>query len=85
MRNAEVVRLGGCQLSLPAALEPSAIANLMTKDGARKIAAGIAKPRELLTRWKDAVAAIALSEPHIAWFETAVIVDNESHQVKVSD
>jgi hypothetical protein len=35
--------------------------------------------------WKDAVAAIALSEPHIAWFETAVIVDNESHQVKVSD
>ena len=35
--------------------------------------------------WKDAVAAIALSEPHIAWFETAVIVDNETHQVKVSD
>jgi hypothetical protein len=35
--------------------------------------------------WKDAVAAIALSEPHIAWFDTAVIVDNESHQVKVSD
>jgi hypothetical protein len=35
--------------------------------------------------WRDAVAAIALSEPHIAWFETAVIVDNETNQVKVSD
>jgi len=35
--------------------------------------------------WKDAVAAIARSEPHIAWFETAVVVDNENHEVKVSD
>jgi hypothetical protein len=35
--------------------------------------------------WKDAVAAVALSEPIIAWFETAVIVDNENHQIKVLD
>jgi hypothetical protein len=35
--------------------------------------------------WKDAVAAIAQSEPTIAWFETAVIVDNQSRDVTVSD
>jgi hypothetical protein len=35
--------------------------------------------------WKDAVAAIARSEPHIAWFETTVVVDNEGHRVTVSD
>jgi hypothetical protein len=34
--------------------------------------------------WKDNVAKIAASEPQIAWFETGVVVDNETQKVKVA-
>jgi hypothetical protein len=34
--------------------------------------------------WKDNVRKVAVSEPDIAWFETPVVVDNETHQVKTA-
>ena len=34
--------------------------------------------------WKDNIRKVALSEPNIAWFETPVVVDNETHQVKTA-
>jgi hypothetical protein len=34
--------------------------------------------------WKDNIRKVALSEPNIAWFDTPVVVDNETHQVKTA-
>jgi hypothetical protein len=32
--------------------------------------------------WRDNVRKIAIGDPDIAWFDTQVVVDNESHAVK---
>jgi hypothetical protein len=34
--------------------------------------------------WKENIRKIAHSEPHIAWYESQIIVDNESKQIKVA-
>jgi len=34
--------------------------------------------------WKDNIRKVALAEPDIAWFDTPVVVDNETHQVKTA-
>jgi hypothetical protein len=33
---------------------------------------------------EDNIRKVALSEPSIAWFETPVVVDNETRQVKTA-
>lgn len=34
--------------------------------------------------WKENIRKVAMSEPDIAWFDTPVVVDNETHQVKTA-
>jgi len=34
--------------------------------------------------WRDNIRAIAGVDPDIAWFESAVVVDNESHEIKTA-
>ena len=34
--------------------------------------------------WKDGIRKLALSEPEITWFESPVVINNETHQVKTA-
>jgi hypothetical protein len=34
--------------------------------------------------WRENVRKIAGSDPDIAWFDTQIVVDNESHEIKIA-
>jgi heme-degrading monooxygenase HmoA len=34
--------------------------------------------------WKDGIRKLALSEPEIAWFDSPVVINNETRQVKTA-
>jgi len=34
--------------------------------------------------WKENIRKVAIAEPDIAWFDTPVVVDNETHQIKTA-
>ena len=34
--------------------------------------------------WLENVRKIAKADPQIAWFDTAIVVDNESHKIKIA-
>ena len=34
--------------------------------------------------WKESIRKVAVTDPDIAWFDTPVVVDNETRQVKTA-